>query len=314
MKEELHTPQTEAGCYHVPVLRERSVELLVTDPDGIYIDATFGGGGHTRCILEQLSAQGHLYGFDQDPDAAANAPEDERFTFIASNFRYAAHWMEYYGVSQVQGILADLGVSSHHFDTPERGFSFRFEEALPDMRMNPRAGISAAELINSATESELADILYQYGELHDARQIAAALVKARTDMPIQSMERLVACLQPYLPHASEQRRNKLSRIFQAFRIEINDELGALKALLTASEELLPVGGRIAILTYHSLEDRIVKQWLKQEVTITKQQAMLYGVAPRLFKAVNNKPITAGADELARNSRSRSAKLRVAERQ
>ena len=197
-------------------------------------------------------------------------------------------------MSQVQGILADLGVSSHHFDTPERGFSFRFEEALPDMRMNPRAGISAAELINSAAESELADILYQYGELHDARQIAAALVKARTDMPIQSMEKLVACLQPYLPHASEQRRNKLSRIFQAFRIEINDELGALKALLAASEELLPVGGRIAILTYHSLEDRIVKQWFKQEVTITEQQAMLYGAAPRLFKAVNNKPITAGS--------------------
>lgn len=311
-REDADASSKAAVCYHVPVLRERSVQMLVTDPDGIYIDVTFGGGGHSRAILEHLSDKGRLFGVDRDPDAAANAPDDSRFTFIASDFRYLTHWTDYYGITQVNGILADLGVSSHHFDTPERGFSFRYGAALPDMRMNTRGGRTAADLLNAAPEQEIADILFRYGELKDARRIATSLVQARQKAPITTIDELVSVLQPYLPRASEQRRSKLSRIFQAFRIAINDELGALKALLAASEELLVPGGRIAVLTYHSLEDRIVKQWFRQGAGTSAENELIYGAAPKLFQAVNNRPIVADDEEIAHNNRARSAKLRVAE--
>ena len=290
--------------YHNPVLLNPSIDALVLNPDGFYADATFGGGGHSRAILE--AGAGRLFSFDQDKDAAKNAIEDERWTFVHSNFRYLKNWMDYYGVEQIDGLLADLGVSFHHFDCPERGFSFRFPAPL-DMRMNQTGKRTAADIVNSYSEEELARIFYLYGELKNGRGIAKNICKARADKPIERTEDLVAA-----SRIPESMSKELARLFQALRIEVNDELGALREMLVAARDLLKPGGRIAILTYHSLEDRLVKNFFRSgnlEGTIEKD---FYGNNLSPFDVIE-KGREASADEVERNPRSRSAKLRVAEK-
>ena len=275
-----------------------------------------GGGGHSRALLDRLSPEGRCIGLDQDPDAVANAPEDGRYHFLATNFRYLSHWLDYWGLEgQVDGILADLGVSSHHFDSEERGFSFRYEESMPDMRMNSRAGRTARDLLLNYSEEQLADILYYYGELHDARRIAGLVVSHRaTGFP--TISSLMEALAPVLPKGGPQLRNKLSRIFQALRIEVNDELGALRQLLTDSVRLLKPGGRLAIISYHSLEDRMVKDFFRlggfeqPDDGLMGMPQLQQRVAP--LRAITRKAITPSAEEIADNNRARSAKLRVAE--
>ena len=275
-----------------------------------------GGGGHSRALLNRLSPEGRCIGLDQDPDAVANAPEDGRYHFLATNFRYLSHWLDYWGLEgQVDGILADLGVSSHHFDSEERGFSFRYEESMPDMRMNSRAGRTARDLLLNYSEEQLADILYYYGELHDARRIAGLVVSHRaTGFP--TISSLMEALAPVLPKGGPQLRNKLSRIFQALRIEVNDELGALRQLLTDSVRLLKPGGRLAIISYHSLEDRMVKDFFRlggfeqPDDGLMGMPQLQQRVAP--LRAITRKAITPSAEEIADNNRARSAKLRVAE--
>lgn len=275
-----------------------------------------GGGGHSRALLDRLSSEGRCIGLDQDPDAVANAPEDGRYHFLATNFRYLSHWLDYWGLEeQVDGILADLGVSSHHFDSEERGFSFRYEESMPDMRMNSRAGRTARDLLLNYSEEQLADILYYYGELHDARRIAGLVVSHRaTGYP--TISSLMEALAPVLPKGGPQLRNKLSRIFQALRIEVNDELGALRQLLTDSVRLLKPGGRLAIISYHSLEDRMVKDFFRlggfeqPADGLMGMPQLQQRVAP--LRAITRKAITPSAEEIADNNRARSAKLRVAE--
>lgn len=302
--------------YHTAVLCEASLDLLVTTPAGLYVDVTMGGGGHSRALLDRLSPEGRCIGLDQDPDAVANAPEDGRYHFLATNFRYLSHWLDYWGLEgQVDGILADLGVSSHHFDSEERGFSFRYEESMPDMRMNSRAGRTARDLLLNYSEEQLADILYYYGELHDARRIAGLVVSHRaTGFP--TISSLMEALAPVLPKGGPQLRNKLSRIFQALRIEVNDELGALRQLLTDSVRLLKPGGRLAIISYHSLEDRMVKDFFRlggfeqPADGLMGMPQLQQRVAP--LRAITKKAITPSAEEIADNNRARSAKLRVAE--
>lgn len=302
--------------YHTAVLCEASLDLLVTTPAGLYVDVTMGGGGHSRALLDRLSSEGRCIGLDQDPDAVANAPEDGRYHFLATNFRYLSHWLDYWGLEgQVDGILADLGVSSHHFDSEERGFSFRYEESMPDMRMNSRAGRTARDLLLNYSEEQLADILYYYGELHDARRIAGLVVSHRaTGYP--TISSLMEALAPVLPKGGPQLRNKLSRIFQALRIEVNDELGALRQLLTDSVRLLKPGGRLAIISYHSLEDRMVKDFFRlggfeqPADGLMGMPQLQQRVAP--LRAITRKAITPSAEEIADNNRARSAKLRVAE--
>lgn len=302
--------------YHTAVLCEATLDLLVTTPAGLYVDVTMGGGGHSRALLDRLSPEGRCIGLDQDPDAVANAPEDGRYHFLATNFRYLSHWLDYWGLEgQVDGILADLGVSSHHFDSEERGFSFRYEESMPDMRMNSRAGRTARDLLLNYSEEQLADILYYYGELHDARRIAGLVVSHRaTGFP--TISSLMEALAPVLPKGGPQLRNKLSRIFQALRIEVNDELGALRQLLTDSVRLLKPGGRLAIISYHSLEDRMVKDFFRlggfeqPADGLMGMPQLQQRVAP--LRAITRKAITPSAEEIADNNRARSAKLRVAE--
>ncbi len=303
----------EEYTYHLPVLCKETVDFLITDPNGIYVDATMGGAGHTKEILKRLGPKGLLYSFDRDPDAENNIPEDSRCIFIPSDFRYIKNWMNFYGHKRIDGVLADLGVSSHHFDTAERGFSFRFEEALPDMRMNNRAGKTATDILNTYSEEELSDIFYYYGELRDARKLANCIIKGRIDNGnINSLEKLIKIIARTLPLQAPQRRRKLSQIFQALRIEVNDELGALKSLLEASEILLSPNGRLSILTYHSLEDRIVKEWSKKTAKSSEdlRQEAIYGTLLSSIESVTRKPIVPSVDEIERNSRARSAKLRV----
>ncbi len=301
--------------YHTAVLCEDSLDLLVTTPSGLYVDVTMGGGGHSRALLERLSPEGRCIGLDQDPDAVINAPTDSRYHFVATNFRYLGQWLDYWGLAgQVDGILADLGVSSHHFDSEERGFSFRYEEAMPDMRMNSRSGVTARDILLSYSEEQLADILYYYGELHDARRIAALLVSHRA-VGYPTIAALMEVLTPVLPKGGPQLRNKLSRIFQALRIEVNDELGALRQLLSDSVRLLKPGGRIAIISYHSLEDRMVKDFFRLG-SFEQPNEALAGMplsTPAPLRVITKKAITPSADEIADNNRARSAKLRVAER-
>ena len=292
-----------------------TIEGLAIKPDGIYVDVTFGGGGHSRAILAKLHEMdngqwtmdnGHLYSFDQDKDALSNAIDDERWTFVHSNFRYLRNWMDYYGVKQIDGLLADLGVSFHHFDCPERGFSFRFPAPL-DMRMNQTAKRTASDIINSYSEEELARIFWLYGELKNGRQIAKNICKARSEKAIMRTEELVAA-----SRIPAERSKELARLFQALRIEVNDELGALREMLVAARDLLKPGGRIAILTYHSLEDRLVKNFLRSgnlDGTIEKD---FYGNILTPFTLIE-KGREASAEEVERNPRSRSAKLRVAEK-
>ena len=288
--------------YHIPAMLHETIEGLAIKPDGVYVDVTFGGGGHSRAILQ--AGAGKLYSFDQDADALQNAIDDDRWTFVHSNFRYLRNWMDYYGIKQIDGLLADLGVSFHHFDCPERGFSFRFSAPL-DMRMNQTAKRTAADIVNSYSEEELAKILYLYGEMKNSRGIAKNICRARAQKRIERTEDLVAA-----SRIPAEMSKELARLFQALRIEVNDEMGALREMLVAARDLLKPGGRIAILTYHSLEDRLVKNFLRSgnlEGTIEKD---FYGNNLSPFELIE-KGREASEEEVARNPRSRSAKLRVA---
>ena len=294
----------------MPVLLNESIDGLNIKSDGIYVDVTFGGGGHSREILRRLGPKGRLYGFDQDSDAEGNIPDDERFTFVRSNFRYLKNWMRYYEVEKIDGLLADLGVSSHHFDDETRGFSFRWDSPL-DMRMNKRAGVTAADFINKAEEEKIADVLYLYGEIRQARRIASQIVKARSEKPLLTTGDLLKVVQPLMPHNREKK--DLARVFQALRIEINHEMDALKEMLLAASEVLAEGGRLSVITYHSLEDRIVKTVMKAGNVEGKIEQDFYGRISSPFRSVNSKVIVPSDQEQQTNPRSRSAKLRVAER-
>jgi len=300
-----------AETYHVPVLLNDSIDGLAIKPEGIYVDVTFGGGGHSREILSRLGPEGHLYSFDQDADAERNADtERENFTFVRSNFRYLKNWMRYYGVDQIDGLLADLGVSSHHFDDETRGFSFRFDAPL-DMRMNKRAGQTAADVVNKADERRLADIFFLYGELKTARRIAAAIVKRRGSQPIVTTQDLIDTVQPLM--AKDREKKDLARLFQALRIEVNHEMETLKEMLLAATALIRPGGRLVVITYHSLEDRIVKNVMRSGNVEGRVSADFYGRIEKPFSLVNSKVITPSDEEQAANPRSRSAKLRIAEK-
>ena len=294
----------------MPVLLNESIDGLNIKSDGIYVDVTFGGGGHSREILRRLGPKGRLYGFDQDSDAEGNIPNDERFTFVRSNFRYLKNWMRYYEVEKIDGLLADLGVSSHHFDDETRGFSFRWDSPL-DMRMNKRAGVTAADFINKAEEEKIADVLYLYGEIRQARRIASQIVKARSEKPLLTTGDLLKVVQPLMPHNREKK--DLARVFQALRIEINHEMDALKEMLLAASEVLAEGGRLSVITYHSLEDRIVKNVMKAGNVEGKIEQDVYGRISTPFRSVNSKVIVPSDQEQQTNPRSRSAKLRGAER-
>ncbi|MDY6270634.1 MAG: 16S rRNA (cytosine(1402)-N(4))-methyltransferase RsmH [Prevotella sp.] len=301
---------TTARGYHVPVLLNESIEGLNVKEGGTYVDVTFGGGGHSRAILQKLGGSGHLYSFDQDADAERNIIDQPNFTFVRSNFRYLKNWMRYYGVEHVDGILADLGVSSHHFDDETRGFSFRFNAPL-DMRMNKRAGKTAADILNNYSEEQLADVFYLYGELRNARRIAAAIAKARQEKPINmtsDLEQAVGSL-----FKREREKKDTARLFQALRIEVNQEMSALKEMLLAATEVLGVGGRLSVITYHSLEDRLVKNVMRCGNAEGKLHQDFFGRIETPFRLINNKVITPTAEEQAANPRSRSAKLRIAEK-
>lgn len=295
--------------YHIPVMLTQSVDAMNIG-NGNYVDVTFGGGGHSREILRRMKPDGRLFGFDQDSDAIANAPDDERFTFILSNFRYLKNWMNYYGIEKFDGIIADLGVSSHHFDAAERGFTFRANAPL-DMRMNRLAKLTAAQFLNTAEEERIASVLYNYGELRNSRRMAAAIVKARAVEPIETTAELVKVLEPLMGRDKEKK--ELACAFQALRIEVNDEMAALREMLESAISLLAKGGRIVVLTYHSLEDRMVKNFIKSGNAEGKVEQDFYGNRIVPLRAVNNKVIVPTAEEIAENPRSRSAKLRVAEK-
>lgn len=297
--------------YHTPVLLEESVNALDIQPDGTYVDATFGGGGHSREILRRLGEGGHLYGFDQDADAERNVPEAEgRFTFVRSNFRYLTNWLRYYEVEKIDGLIADLGVSSHHFDDEERGFSFRFDAPL-DMRMNARDGMTAADVVNTYDEERLSNLFHLYGELRNSRRIATAIIKARTIKRIGSIGVFLSVIRPLMPR--EHEKKELARVFQALRIEVNHEMEALQALLEATLHVMRPGGRLAVLTYHSLEDRMVKNFIRAGRMDGKVEQDFYGRKLTPWRAVNNKVILPSAQEQQENPRSRSAKLRIAEK-
>lgn len=296
--------------YHIPVLLKESVDGLIIRPDGVYVDVTFGGGGHSREILSRLEADGHLYAFDQDADAEKNIPQDGRFTFVRSNFRYLRNWMRYYGVEQIDGLLADLGVSSHHFDDAERGFSLRFDAPL-DMRMNKRAGRTAADILATYDEAQLADVFYLYGELRQARRMAAAIVKARQSAPVTTTGELLRLLDPLFPR--EREKKEQAKLFQALRIEVNREMEALREMLAEATDLLRPGGRLVVITYHSLEDRMVKNIIRSGNTEGRMEQDFFGRTNAPLASVNNKVITPSAEEQERNPRSRSAKLRIAEK-
>lgn len=300
-----------AETYHVPVLLTESIDGLAIKPDGVYIDVTFGGGGHSREILRRLGKNGHLYSFDQDADAEKNVIGDDRFTFVRSNFRYIKQWMRYYAVEKVDGLLADLGVSSHHFDDETRGFSFRFDDAPLDMRMNQRAGLTAADVVNNYSEEQLADIFYLYGELKTARRIAAVLVKARRAKRIQTTSDLIEVVGPLF--RQEREKKEQAKLFQALRIEVNHEMEALKDMLAGAVEVLGQGGRLSVITYHSLEDRLVKNMMKAGNAEGRVGQDFFGRTNIPFRLVNNKVIVPSAVEQQQNPRSRSAKLRIAEK-
>lgn len=296
--------------YHIPALLNECIEGLDIKPDGTYVDVTFGGGGHSRAIMNLLGEKGHLYGFDQDQDAIANAIDDPRFTFVYSNFAFISNFMRYHGVKQADGILADLGVSFHHFDESRRGFSFRFDGTL-DMRMNQKGEKDARWIIANYSEEQLAQILYLYGELKTSRKIAAAIVKARDKKTINTTGELLEIIKPFIKPAQEKK--ELAQVFQSLRIEVNNEINVLKSLLEQSVKVLKPGGRLVILTYHSLEDRLVKNFFKSGNIEGKVEKDFFGRINTPFRLVNNKVITASDEEVEYNPRSRSAKLRIAEK-
>ena len=296
--------------YHIPALLTETIEGLNIKSDGVYVDVTFGGGGHSREILKSLGESGRLYGFDQDEDALQNTIDDERFTFVRSNFRYLSNFLKYYGVEKVDGILADLGVSFHHFDEAERGFSFRFDGRL-DMRMNTRSPLTAEKIVNEYSEEALANVFYLYGEMHSSRRIASTLVKARATERIETIGQLLEVLKAFFPKGKENKEK--AKLFQALRIEVNKEIQVLQELLLQSVEVLKPNGRLVVLTYHSLEDRLVKNFIRSGNFEGKIKKDFFGNVLTPLKAVNNKVITASDEEVARNPRARSAKLRIAEK-
>lgn len=303
----MNVPET---VYHVPVMLNQSVDGLSVRKGGVYVDVTFGGGGHSREILRRMDSDGRLFGFDQDGDAAANVPQDGRFTFVLSNFRYIENWMDYYGISGVDGVLADLGVSSHHFDDVERGFSFRHDAEL-DMRMNRKSHLTAAEVLNTYDEERLAFVLHTFGELKNARQIARAVIKRRSTAPFARISDLLELLQPFV--GRDREKKDMAKAFQALRMEVNDETVALCRMLEGAISLLVPGGRLVVLTYHSIEDRIVKNYIRSGNAVGKVEQDFYGNRLVPLKAVNNKVIVPAEEEIERNPRSRSAKLRIAEK-
>ena len=298
-----------SGTYHVPVLLKQSVEGLVVDPDGIYVDATFGGGGHSREIVSLLSNKGHLYGFDQDADAMNNIINDDRFTFVYSNFRYMSNFMRWYGHEKVNGILADLGVSWHHFDDSTRGFSFRFEGPI-DMRMNQKEGVKASDILNDYPEERLAQLFWLYGELQNGRQIAQAIGRARKNSRLESVSQLLEAIRPVI--GREREKKDTAKLFQALRMEVNHEVDALREMLTGAVELLAEGGRLVVITYHSIEDRMVKNLMKSGNIEGDIKTDFYGNREVPLRSIG-KPIVPDAAEQAANPRSRSAKLRIAEK-
>lgn len=302
---------TTAKTYHVPVLLHESIDGLDIIPDGIYVDVTFGGGGHSKEILTRLGEKGHLYSFDQDADAENNVVDDHRFTFVRSNFRYLRNWLRYYQIEEIDGLLADLGVSSHHFDDETRGFSFRFDAPL-DMRMNKRAGKTAADIINEYDEEKLADIFYLYGEMKNSRRIANAITTYRQQQRISTTGDLITATEKLM--RSKKEKKDLARLFQALRIEVNHEMEALRDMLNGASQWLKKGGRLSIITYHSLEDRIVKNMMKAGNVEGKIEQDFFGRISSPFRLINNKVITPNEQELQNNPRSRSAKLRIAEKQ
>lgn len=312
--------QNDNQTYHVPVLLKESVEGLAVDKGGVYIDVTFGGGGHSREMLSRMDADARLFSFDQDADAERNAEVtredgtrlagDGRWTFVRSNFRYLKNWMRYYGVDGVDGILADLGVSSHHFDDESRGFSFRFDAPL-DMRMNKRGGKTAADIVNEYDESRLADVIYLYGELKQSRKIAASIVRARAEKPIVTTQDLLDATRRCFPR--EREKKDVTRLFQALRIEVNHEMDALREMLLAAGELLKPGGRLVVITYHSLEDRMVKNVMKTGNVEGRREQDFFGRSTSPYTLVSGKPIVPTEEEQIANPRSRSAKLRIAEK-
>lgn len=294
--------------YHVPALLTETIDGLNIKPDGIYVDCTFGGGGHAREILKRLGETGKLLGFDQDEDSFGNMIQDDRFIFVHSNFKYLKNFLRFYQIEKIDGILADLGVSFHHFDRPERGFSFRYDGVL-DMRMNKKSELTAAKILNSYPEEQLADIFYLYGELHQAKRIAQTIVERRTQEPFDRIFPFIEILKPFF--GREKEKKDMARVFQALRIEVNNEMNALKALLKQCVEVLNENGRLAILTYHSLEDRLVKNFIRSGNFEGKQEKDFFGNIMAPLKAVNNKVIVPGDEEIAMNPRARSAKLRIA---
>ena len=310
----------ESTTYHIPVLLNESVDALIGNNEGTYVDTTFGGGGHSREILSRLGENGRLFSFDQDADAEENAQKeredgiclstDSRWTFVRSNFRYLKNWMRYHGIDGVDGILADLGVSSHHFDDESRGFSFRFDGPL-DMRMNKRGGTTAADIVNDYEEERIADILFLYGELRQSRKIAREIVKARECGRITTTHGLLKAVEKCFPR--EREKKDITRLFQALRIEVNHEMDALRDMLLSAQEVLNPGGRLVVITYHSLEDRMVKNIMKTGNIEGKQQQDFFGRVQTPYSLIVSKPIVPSTEEQAENPRSRSAKLRIAER-
>ncbi|MBE6312154.1 MAG: 16S rRNA (cytosine(1402)-N(4))-methyltransferase RsmH [Bacteroidales bacterium] len=294
--------------YHIPALLSETINGLNINPNGIYVDVTFGGGGHSREILKHLGKNGRLYSFDQDLDAQKNAIDDKRFTFVHGNFRFLRNFMHFYGIEAVDGILADLGVSSHHFDDAGRGFSFRFDSPL-DMRMNQKAPYTAADILNTYEEQQLASLFRIYGELNDARQLARKIAKARESQKIETTGQLIELAKPKL--GKEQEKKYWAKVFQSLRIEVNNEMRALKELLVQANELLKPDGRIAVITYHSLEDRMVKNFFRSGNFDGEAEKDFYGNIISPLEAVNNKVITPSEEEMQQNPRSRSAKLRIA---
>lgn len=295
--------------YHNPVLLQPSVDYLVTNPDGVYVDVTYGGGGHSHAIMDKLR-DGRLVAFDQDADVQSQLIDDERFTFVASNFKNLGRFLKYHQAYPVDGILADLGVSSHQFDTPERGFSYR-EDGVLDMRMNTQSGKSAQDVVNQYDEKALSDIFYRYGELSDGRTLARRIIKAREEQPITTTQQLVEALRPSLLRGKENK--SLSKIFQAIRIEVNQEMSVLEAFLTQTVDALKVGGRLVVISYHSLEDRMVKNFMRSGNLDGKVEKDFYGNPQTPFKLVTKKAVQPDMEEISVNPRARSAKLRVAEK-
>lgn len=301
---------TNEVTYHIPVMLKESVDGMNIHPNGVYVDVTFGGGGHSREILSRLGDKGRLFSFDQDEDAERNIPDDKRLTFVRSNFRYLKNFLRYHEIDKVDAILADLGVSSHHFDEGERGFSFRYNAKL-DMRMNKRSNISAAEVVNKYSEEQLADIFYLYGELKNSRKIASSIVKARAEKEIITIEDFIEAIKHLF--GREREKKEMAKVFQALRIEVNQEMEALKEMLFSAIEVLKRGGRLVVITYHSLEDRIVKNIVKAGNADGKIEVDFFGNVNAPLKAVNNKVIIPTDEEINKNPRSRSAKLRIAEK-